>query len=500
MKKAFISLLALLLVLPLAVSCASNRTEETTPETTPAVQEGATSAELTGDTAAALNIPDTVKFGGTEISILYWKDVERPEFYIEDENGEKVNDALYTKNLRTEEMLDVKFVWEGEKGNFDNQTVFVNKAYNGANSGTPYDIHCCYSLAASTLTTRGLTENLGAYEQYLDFTKPWWPKTLIDAVTIHDKIYFCSGDISSNMLYFMYGCFFNKEIYESVHSGEEMPYEIAVRGEWTIDKLIELSQGVYEDADGDGTRSYDDKYGFMTIDLHFDCFYAAAGLKTIVRDANGDLVASEDLSSDKAYDLLSKLTSFFTTSGDAFAKGTTKTFSSSTAFSKGMVLFTVDRVYLPTFSTMKASDVKYGILPVPKYDKDQESYITCMAFPYTIYSVASFSNHKEEAAAVLQVLAYNSYDLVTPALFYETMKLRYSSESMDSIMYDYIRGGVYIDIGRIFSTPLSDVTYSIWRSGVKRMDVTTWSSALNSGLSTLSKRLDKLNKELKKLN
>ncbi|MBO7376693.1 MAG: hypothetical protein J6V01_06265 [Clostridia bacterium] len=499
-KKIAVLILALLLTLPFAVSCANNQAPETTTAAQTAIagtdsDEG--SAEAT--TESLLNIPDTVKFPDTKIRVLYWSDVERPEFEILEENGEKVNDALYKKNLRTEETLGIELEWIGEKGNYNAQGTFVNKAQAGANSTEPYDIHACYSLAAATLTTRGLTEKLSNYSDYLDFTKPWWPKTLIDAASINGSLYFCSGDISSNMLYFMYGCFFNKDMFEAFHNGEPLPYTYAIDGTWTIDKLIELSQGAYEDLDSDQTRSYGDQYGFITIDLHFDAFYAAAGLKTLERNADGVLIPSPDLSSDKTYDLLSKLTTFFTTSGDAYAKGTTSKDSSSAAFAEGRAVFTVDRVYLPTFGVMKSSSVKYGILPVPKYDTEQENYVTCMAFPYTIYSIASQSENKEAAAATLQVLGYNGYDLVTPALFYETMQLRYSDESNDSIMYDYIRNGVYIDIGRIFSTPLNNTTYSLWRDAVKRMDVTTWADALQSALKSLNSTLGRLNKDFSKL-
>ncbi len=499
-KKIAVLILALLLTLPFAVSCAKEQTPETTTaESAPVAGTTAPEGEQEATTESLLNIPSTVTFPDTNITILYWSDVERPEFEILEENGEKVNDALYRKNIRTEETLGIKLVWVGEKGNFNSQNVFVNKALAGANSSEPYDAHACYSLAAATLTTRGLTEKLNNYDEYLDFSKPWWPKTLLDAASIKGNLYFCSGDISSNMLYFMYGCFFNKEMFESVHSGEPLPYSYAIDGTWTIDKLIELSQGAYEDLDADQTRSYGDQYGFITIDLHFDAFYAAAGLKTLEKNADGDLIVSPDLSSDRTYDLLSKLTTFFTTSGDAYAKGTTSKDSSSAAFAEGRAIFTVDRVYLPTFGVMKSSSVKYGILPVPKYDTEQENYVTCMAFPYTIYSIASKSENKEATAATLQVLGFNGYDLVTPALFYETMQLRYSDESNDSIMYDYIRDGVYIDIGRIFSTPLNNITYSLWRDAVKRMDVTSWADALQSGIKSLNSTLGRLGRDLSKL-
>ena len=47
-------------------------------------------------------------------------------------------------------------------------------------------------------------------------------------------------------------------------------------GEWTLDKLAELTKGIYEDADGDGAASFGDGYGFLLgYDTVIDTFKEA---------------------------------------------------------------------------------------------------------------------------------------------------------------------------------------------------------------------------------
>ena len=58
-----------------------------------------TQSPSSSETLVSDDIDDSVNFGGQKISILYWKDVERPEFDVENEkNADIVLDALYARN------------------------------------------------------------------------------------------------------------------------------------------------------------------------------------------------------------------------------------------------------------------------------------------------------------------------------------------------------------------------------------------------------------------
>lgn len=492
------ALLAIIMLLPAAVSCANtNDPEQTTDNATttaPAGQDGPAPTEAPEETLFAISeIPADLKFDGEVIKFLYWNDRENPEFFVEDTNGESVNDAIYKRNERVQEQFAITLEFTGTPGNYNNQKAFINTCTNSTQSGTDaHDFFCGYSMTGATLMTQGLAQDLTQYE-IMEFDKPWWPSTLIEKATIKDGIYFVSGDISTNYLYMMYGCVFNKDMFTDVTTLEfNTLYDLAYENKWTLDKLIEYSTGGFLEQNGDGVASQGDRFGFVTNNIHFDSFYTAADLSTVVTDSQGNIVLSEDLSSDKTADLLAKLCGFIHGSGDVWIK------SSADIFANNQAIFTIDRVQI-TNKKLKDVDFNYGILPVPMYNEDQEGYRTCMAFPFTTYVLSTASTHSEAAAATLELMAYQSYLNITPALFEESMKLRYSDQSDDSFMFDKIRESVVIDLGRLLTTQVNNLSYSIFRSAVNDNSVDAWGSLLKANLRLFNSRVESVAKAIDNL-
>ena len=141
---------------------------------------------------------------------------------------------------------------------------------------------------------------------------------------------------------------------------------------------------------------------------------------------------------------------------------------------------------------------EYGIVPVPKYDEAQENYVTCLGFPYSMYSISIASRNTDAAAATLECLASEAYREVTPMLLETSMKLKYSSDNEASIMYDFIREGVSIDIGRIFCTELSNFTYSTFRDRCSQNTPNAWASAYRAAEKKMTRALQDINDALSK--
>ena len=74
-----------------------------------------------------------------------------------------------------------------------------------------------------------------------------------------------------------------------------------------------------------------------------------------------------------------------------------------------------------------------------------------------MYMISAAAPDSEAAAATIELLAYQSYTNVTPAIFEESMKLRYADQSDDAFMFDIIRENVVIDIGRLLTTQLDNM-------------------------------------------
>ena len=489
------AILVLSMILGMCVSCAQTTDSEDTTAASatdaPVAVDSQTEAEETE--FAASNIPDDMKFEGTTINLLYWDDVPNKEFFVEDSNGESVNDAIYNRNAKVEEQFGITLNFVGTPGDYNNQKSFVNTCLNSTMSGADaYDIFCGYSMTGASVMVQGLSQNLASYE-ILDFEKPWWPESLMSKATINGGVYFVSGDISTNFLYMMYLCAFNKELYTEVtQSDTSVIYNTVHNGEWTLDKFIEYTSGMYSDLDGNQVPSIGDRYGLAVTEVHFDAFYTGADMVTIEVDQDGVLVVSEDLFSQKAVDVVDTVYNLLNKSGDSeIEKGVN-------SFKEGNVLFVIERASALSRHLSSVS-FSFGILPIPKYDTNQESYKTCLSFPYTMYMISTSANNANAAAATIQLMAYESYKTITPALFEESMKSRYADQSDDALIFDYIREGVVIDIGRLFTKQLDNLSYTIFRGAVKNSNAGGYASTAARYTKTLNSKLKTINESINAL-
>ena len=197
-RKISILLVVFMFIIPLIASCNVGETKTTT----------ASNSETQSPDGHPL--PESLDFDKDTVYILHWNDMNiRPEFFSEELSGNTVLDQIYYRNIAVEEYLNVKLHFEGTTG-MDKQS-YLAKAQNSIASGLgEYDIFATYSMTLATLALRECTYNLLDPEiEYLNFDNPWWPESLIETVTIDDKLYFASGDISTNLIYMMHGMFFN---------------------------------------------------------------------------------------------------------------------------------------------------------------------------------------------------------------------------------------------------------------------------------------------------
>jgi ABC-type glycerol-3-phosphate transport system substrate-binding protein len=494
MKKILALILAVVTVAFVLAACADTKggTEVTTQN-----QIDSKSSDSVTETEASTvdangymldNLPDNLNFG-TTVTIMYWSDVEKPEFKVDDLTGEIVNDAIYNRNLETENRLGIKLNWVGTPGNYQNQATFITQAQNSINAGGDYDIFAGYSMTGATLAVKGFAQNLMNLN-YLDFDMPWWPESLIGKATINGKLYFASGDISTNMLHMMYAVFFNKQMI--IDYNLESPYELVDSGRWTYGKMFEMGTGIYSDLNGDNKADTSDRYGFCTANIHFDALFTGADLNTVEKDANDRLVMSPTFNSERTVKLLEDICNYMWVSGDAYYGSTGQ------VFSLGNTLFTLDRSYM-ALNNKDQLTFEYGIVPVPKFDEAQEKYVTCLGFPYTMYAISSASRNTEAAAATLECLSSEGFRMTTPMLFETTMKYKYTSDNDSARMYDIIRSSVSIDIGRIFTTELQNLSYSIFRDSCVNNAASSWATKFKSSSKIFEKALEKINTSLTNL-
>ena len=247
MKKATALLLTLIMLVAMLASCSDRGNGTTT--TAPAGNEGTpsdTAAATVDDNGYVLDDIPELNFNETVINILMWNDYTMTEFYDVNGSGDLIGQAITDRNSRVEKRLGIKLEFIEVPGS----TSAAQKAYiqkvNADAALAPsceYDIYATYSRTPAQLALQGYTANL-LDTQYFNVEKPWWPKALMNECTINNKLYFCSGDISTNLLWMMIGTFYNKNLLKT-YNIEKSPYDLVKSNEWTFDKMAEMVKDIY---------------------------------------------------------------------------------------------------------------------------------------------------------------------------------------------------------------------------------------------------------------
>ncbi|MBQ2512366.1 MAG: hypothetical protein II534_03365 [Clostridia bacterium] len=469
MKAARITalLMAILICAAMAAACAGGPPAElTSAEIT---TSGPDSGDLTtgkesdcDSNGYLLDALPELDFGGNEVRVLYDNKFIMPDFFVESENGEAVNDAIYNRNLSVEERLKIKLAFTGEAGSDGNQQKYVAAAMNDVKSGdNSFSVYGAYSRTIPLLSMQGGLMNL-LDTKYFDVDKPWWPDALTDECTINGKLFFATGDISTNALWNMCAIYYNKKIWDDSTFGFT-PEELVNGNTWTLDKFIEITQDFYSD-DGNGTRDSADIYGVCAYDVMFDAFLNYSGVISVMKDESGRLALSEDYLGEKTVTLAAKLGDLCKHQG---AHHSSTMANEHNLFFSGHSLFIIDGTYIIIDTAKGGSRIEfgYGLIPGPKFDANQEKYMTNMRYPYQMFAINSGCSDTDRASAVLEAQGSKGYRSVTPAIFEVTMKSRYAADNEVAKMYDILRAGICFDCGRIYNYSVSNF-YPNFRNAV----------------------------------
>lgn len=488
--------LACLMLLPL-VACGkseqSNAADTTTAvsqtaDVTAAAQSGETTAaatEATENTDAMGYLKDdldpSLNFGNRKVTILHWNDADYEEYLAETATGDLVNDAIYTRNSAVEERLGIELDFIGTAGDTYNEEPYAIKLTTSINAGDhAYDIVSAYSYTLGMCAARNLLYDLSTVN-HLDFEKPWWPEMLINQCTVNDNLLFVTGDASANVLYQMYVTFFNKDLLESYKL--EDPYQLVADGKWTIDKEFEMCTGIYSDLNGNGVKDVGDQCGQYFYTLRFDSLLWGSNI-FIVDSMDDNFKLSDDFLGEKTVNLQEKIKSFVYDTNDGFL--TKDKENNHLNFAQGLSLFWNDSCHRAILYT--ESGVSFGIVPIAKYNEEQESHVTLLGNVFSLYGIPKDSQEPDIAGAVIECWASESYRNITPAVYELSFKYKYSQDDISAQMFDIARSTAVLDLARIFSNNLG--AYKSWQKAIT--GDAGWASTVKANEKAWNNQLDKL--------
>lgn len=455
MNKKLISLLLLASMAAASLASCGGDGSGTNNDTT--ASSGETTTEAVDDSLDSHGflkdeIPADVKFGGAEVNMLIREKIANTEFFVEEATGDIVDDALVSRNNKVEERLGVKLNYIPMPGEWDDRDNFNGAIKQSVLAGDgAYDLCAVLSNQLATLTLDGLLTNLNTLP-YLDFEKPWWAKGLLDELAVDDKLYFASGDASLGLINGMMCVFYNKKMCEDFQVPDL--YEIVNSGEWTIDKVAELTTGVYQDLNGDDKKGPEDRLGFATGSYNqVYGFIDSFNLQVLEKDSEG-LPSKVVFDSEKVVNAVDKLVSLFKDNNE-FATLSKDAPDYSDAFKAGNVLFCTGE-FKDTSTYRDISAFDYGVIPFPKYDTAQKDYRTTARATYSSFCIPVTANNADMSAAVLECFASESYRQVSPAYFETALKVKYSRDDETSQMFDLIKSSVTFSFATSFTMAIGD--------------------------------------------
>ena len=142
----------------------------------------------------------------------------------------------------------------------------------------------------------------------------------------------------------------------------------------------------------------------------------------------------------------------------------------------------------------------YGLIPLPKWNEEQEHYYTFEHDQYSIGGIPVSVQDPAMVSAVVEAMAAESYRYVTPAYYDVVLNGKYLRDKDSSEMLEIAMAGIKIDFGWIHTYSLSSISQSLIRDILYNTKSSNFSSAYASKKKAFDKMMSKLVENVEKIN
>jgi len=395
-----------------------------------------------------INLPET-DFGGRDFKVVTVNvtDANRmyDKFSAEEQSGEPINDALYTRRLHIEEKFNINMKVTSASGAPSDTA--KKSILAGDNS---FDLIVDIINNVKNLASQHLLADLYTVPYIKDdLDKPWWDQAMIRDLAINGKLYFQAGDIVLRDKLRLSCLYFNKDMCKSI--GIDYPYQYVYDGTWTIDKLMEITKGVNKDLNGDGIMNQDDQWGFMSqyeFALHL---FEASGETTAKLNSEG--VPEVTMNNPRALEVILKALTVCADPEAMFMadtiKGASDIWIQASAFFQDNRFLMRASLFEPIARDLRAMPTDFGVVPTPKFNEQQENYYTYAEFNGLSIGIP-MNCDLDFAGLMTEALAYESGTTLMPAFYDLCLTSKVLRDNESEGMLDIIFNNKVYDIGYIY--------------------------------------------------
>ncbi len=441
-KKIALFLAMVLALAPVSMTACGEGTTETTADTTPANGETTEAVETEFNPYAGYD------FGGKALRVFSSADdfdSTNAHFLIGgsgETNGEIVNDAVYARNIKVEEGLNVKLEYTPGDWDYGEIPAGIDQLIMAGDSVYDVMINDIFRLVESSV--KGQLHNVAKTDK-LNLDAPYWYKAAMeDLVMVPDAMYIMLGDYFADSLASAHVLYYNKDIILDNYADANYLHNIILEGKFTQDVMVQIMETCALDLNGDGTMVQGDRMGYivpgywgpmMPVVTGFDVDY-------ITRDDKGNV--SFNFNNERSVEVITACNELFHHETSLRAvEGDTIQGTIHTLMANGQGVF-AGYLRLSDFGDMRDYETTIGLSPYPKLNEAQEGYVSSLHDTSEVGSVLLTTpvTDLDFVFTCLDFLAMEAAEMVIPVWFEEALKVKYSAGEEDAAVLDIIRDSI----------------------------------------------------------
>jgi hypothetical protein len=416
-----------------------------------------TASETTGQTAgdvvaaeaqepeeedARASVPDNLPerdFGGYGFTILTYSP---GTYYVEEMNGDVVEDAKYERNFRLAERFNAEIGVVASPGINELDAALKASVISGDNA---YDIAIPHQITSGPGFITGHCIADWKNVPYVNPEQPWWNQSINETISIKGTQFYLAGYITMPTPF----CMFINRAFITDYGFDDI-YATVKEGKWVFDRMTSMTRAVVRDLDGDGQMTENDQYGIsFNNDNNTLNFMYASGIQSVVLDAEGMPVPN--VFNDKMISLVEKMYDLiYNDNQTLFTTYSTQAELGTGGFTAGRIMIKCGGV--GDLASLRESEIELGVIPYPMWEEGQDGYHThvdawngMLCIPIT-----ASEEDLERTGIVVEAMAAETWKTVIPAYYEVALGTKYVRDEESAEMLDIIFDGIVYDFGYIF--------------------------------------------------
>lgn len=297
---------------------------------------------------------------------------EGGEFWRENADGDRVDYAIYMRNRTIETKYGVEITPKSME--YHEIPAWVSDILK-ANDQKSMDIVNNHIVYTSNIPLAGNAVDLLTVP-YMDFKSDWWLDSTLEDLTLNGKAFIAIGDMDTSAISSTYCMYYNKELVKEYKIANGDMYDLAItKGQWTYENMMNALSTIRVDLNKDGRYNASDLYGLVTQGMSFANAYLWAWENPIFtkNENSGELEFSLMKNGGKLSKIMTNLINLYGRTDGVYVID-----DGAPMFVNNQAIF-FNSLFGSATSALRDMDAeKWGIVPYPKYTKNQKNYITAV--------------------------------------------------------------------------------------------------------------------------